>query len=342
MTAGFFVLAAALVMVWRVSTGVISSTSTALATYRTESNSSASYGNSSLSYSYYGFHSDYPDCSNRYPFYDTIGDGACDYNLNVAECGWDDGDCCACTCSPGTSSGCSFTDHDSDCDDPSAPLYLADSGCYNTSFPVPNGNRCTKDHVEMIINSTASAEALAEATLCSGGYFEVKWMGHIGVNTTIHVINGTRLHINGISDAVADGRGIGRIFFVYNGSLHLANIRIANGFGSEGGAIILDANSELSADNVTFSSNSAQNRGGAVFVASSIVDLVSTTFDGNTASNSGAIFVHNSDIIVSGNIDFVVNNASENGGALYIMDNSYVWWNMQRELIEIKVDFPSS
>lgn len=214
------------------------------------------------------------------------------------------------------------------CEDPSALRYSGDLGCHNVSFQVPQGTVCPRGKVDWIVDDAASATALAETSLCSGGHFEVEWRGHVDVNSTFHVLDGTHLHITGFVDAVADGMGTVQVFFVYNGSLVLDNMTITNGLSSQGGAIILTAGSELFTNNVAFSSNTGQ-LGGAIYSEVSNMKLISTAFEANSAENGGAIFLQNSTLLGMGYNTFIHNNASEDGGALYIMDDSSIRWNMQ-------------
>ena len=154
MTAGsFFALALALGTSCSVITGVWSSITT----------DDLSYDSYSYSYSYsYNLHPDYPDCdsSNALSY---IGDGYCSTYLNVAECGWDGGDCCACTCNSNSSYYCTS---DYYCQDPSAPVYLGDLGCHNIT-QVRTGGSCPDNQVYRVVNSTAAATTLAEETVLS-------------------------------------------------------------------------------------------------------------------------------------------------------------------------------
>lgn len=136
-----------------------------------------------------------------------------------------------------------------------------------------------------------------------------------------------------MSDTAADERKRGPIFFVYNGLLDLKDMKITNGSNSYGGAIILDA--------VEFSSSTAENMSGTMYVTSSKVELVLSRFHDNSARNGGEMFVYDSDVIGSGTIEFIGNKVSENGGAVNIMENYFVGWNMQRDLIVAPVDYPS-
>ncbi|CAN0387633.1 unnamed protein product, partial [Pylaiella littoralis] len=58
-----------------------------------------------------------------------IGNGYCDQDNNKAECGWDGGDCCPCTCESEWDDDwvCSADGSGFDCKDPSASCYGEDS-----------------------------------------------------------------------------------------------------------------------------------------------------------------------------------------------------------------------
>lgn len=330
MTPGFVALILALGSAWRVVYGA-TSPSTTLGTSAT-GNYSASY-NDSLSDSYLDdFHPGYPDCDIQPLTY--IGDGYCDYDHNIEACGWDGGDCCVCTCNSTAYYGCTGLSYAFEyyCEDPSALRYSGDLGCHNVSFQVSQGTVCPRDKVNWVVDDSASATALAHTSLCSGGHFEVEWRGRVDLNSTFHVLDGTLLHITGFADAVADGMGAVQIFFVHNGSLVLDNMTITNGLSSEGGAIILTAGSELFTNNIAFSSNTGQ-LGGAIYSDISTMELISTDFEGNSAENGGAIFLQNSTLFGMGHNTFIHNNVSEDGGALYVMDDSSIRWNMQTDTL---------
>ena len=300
----------------------------------------------------YESHPDYLDCDESSGF---IGDGYCDSSNNNAECGWDGGDCCECTCEQGTAGhGCSNSGFD--CKDPSAQHLFQITDCKNTSLTKPEASNCPQDvQLEWVVNDTVAAKSLAEAMLCSGGNFEVEWMGKIMVTKTIYVLDGASLRITGASDAAADGGGTVQVLIVSNGYLYLKNLDIVNGNASDGGAILVASESELFVEGVSFSSNTAKDMGGAVYAASSNVTLVSTTFNDNIAGYGGAIFaaysnvtgranvsfhgnsadyggamkVLSSIVTGSGSVTLTSNKATENGGALYITEDSYLDWNMQ-------------
>ena len=272
-------------------------------------------------------HPDYPDCDARAYF---INDSFCDFSANTAECGWDGGDCCECTCEVGEYYRCGTWGYD--CQDPEAQHLVEALGCTTASLTKPEVFTCPRDiQSEWVVNDTASAASLANATSCSGGNFDVKWMGHVNITKTIYVLDGASLRITGASKAVADGGGKVQVLLVSNGHLYLNNLEIVNGSSSDGGAIFVDSGSDLFVEGVSFTYNTAQNMGGAIYIESSIVTLVSTAFDGNSAVYGGAMLVLNSTVTGSGNISFKNNNATNNGGAIFIARSSYVGWNMQPE-----------
>ena len=303
---------------------------------------------------YYEPHPNYPDC--EAPAY-YINDSYCDEWSNTAECGWDGGDCCECTCKSDSRYGCYTWNYD--CQDPGEQLLFEATGCTSSSLIKPEVSPCPpKIQAKWVVNDTEGATLLANATFCSGGNFDVKWMGHVNVTTPIHVLDGTFLNITGASDAVMDGGGKVQILYVSNGQLYLEKLQVIDGYGSEGGAIFAGPGSELFVDGASFSSNTAQNMGGAVYIESSNVTLVSNGFDGNSALYGGAIYVVSSTVNMSVNVSFygnsaeyggavvvansivtwsenatfISNSATGNGGALFITANSYVGWNTHREL----------
>ena len=300
----------------------------------------------------YESHPDYPDCDGYLAF---IGDGDCDgLENNNAECGWDGGDCCECTCQSTATYDCGISGFD--CKDPSMQLLFEVTDCRNASLIIPKASTCPQDvQLEWVVNDTAAATLLAETVLCSGGNFEVDWTGHVNVTRTIYLHDEASLRITGTSDAVADGGGMVQVLVVSNGYLYLKSLEIANGNASDGGAIFVASESELFLEGVSFNSNTAKGMGGAVYAASSTITLVSTTFNYNTAGyggavfalnstvtgsvnvffhgnradyDGGAVFVQSSIVIGSGNMTLTNNYATENGGALYIERSSYVGWNM--------------
>ena len=306
---------------------------------------------------YYEPHPNYPDCDLPAYYMNYINNSYCDDLSNTAECGWDGGDCCECTCKSDSRYGCYTSDYN--CQDPEAQLLFKATGCTAPSLTKPEVSPCPPEvQAKWVVSDNEGATLLAEATFCSGGNFDVEWMGHVNVTRTIHVLDGAFLNITGASGAVMDGGGKVQVLLVSNGQLYLQNLEIINGHGSEGGAIFAGPGSELFVDGASFSSNIAQNMGGAVYIELSNVTLVSNVFDGNSAvyggamyvvhstvtrsvnvsfrgnnaENGGAIVIANSHVIWSEYTTFVSNNATKNGGALLITGSSYVGWDVQHEI----------
>ena len=325
-TINVFALTGALGVTYGGVVGSPSSSVLALIALVTDINPSVSNSYSSPSYYVNGTHPDYPDCDA--PLLSYIADGFCDGLYNNALCGWDGGDCCECTCLGTGYYDCGSAGYN--CRDIDAPLVIAD--CNTTEpFPIPQVTTCPQDiPVKWVVQDTTDATLLAETVLCSRGeVLEVEWRGHVDVATTIHVLDGTSLHITGLYGAVADGGGAVQIIHISNASLYLNNVTMTNGFGTVGGAIIAVDGSELFVKGVTFSSNTAQTLGGSIYLASSNAELVFTNFDSNGAEYGGAMFLLNSIMIARGYTSFTSNIASGDGGALFIARSSYVGLNMQ-------------
>ena len=262
---------------------------------------------------------DYPDCGVTAEY---IGDSYCDSEANTAECGWDGGDCCECTCEKRDDRDWCYTWY-FDCQDPEAQLLFVAAGCTAPSLIKPEVSPCTHDlQAEWVVDDAAGATLLAEATYCSGGNFDVMWTGHVNVTSTIYVLDRSSIRIAGTSDAVMDGGGQVQILLVSNGQLYLNSLEIINGTHSEGGAIFAGSGSDLFVEGVSFSYNTAQSMGGAVYIGSSNVTLVSTAFYGNSAVYGGAMLVLNSTVVGSGNMSFHDNSAGYGGAMLVI--NSFV------------------
>ena len=67
----------------------------------------------------------FPGCSGYTPYFQ---DGYCDSGLNNADCEWDGGDCCECTCLEGLEHECGNDGIGFDCRDPDAPSACDSSG----------------------------------------------------------------------------------------------------------------------------------------------------------------------------------------------------------------------
>lgn len=278
----------------------------------------------------------------------TFGDAWCDEENNNPSCGYDGGDCCACTCVDTETRQCGILEFP--CVDPNAAGEFFDCLQDPTVYP------CPKDvQSNWVVEDTAAATALAEAVECSGGSFTVEWIGTVWVNRTIYVPSGTVLNVTGSeSDAGLDGNASTRLFTVTNGSLHLTNLHLSNGRSAVGGAIAASGSSVV-LDTITFDGNSASNDGGALYTtAETLVSWSGTTqfidnivvnrggggafyggsratwtgetvFYRNSAMDGGALYATRGSIVSSdGTTTFANNNAGSYGGALYASSASLV------------------
>ena len=336
MAAVLLILAMTSKLTWSGVNGATSSPVPALINSTTEAATLESYSDTLYAAD---AHPDYPECNASAS---SIGNGWCDNDSNNAQCGWDGGDCCECSCAVDSDDDNGWWrcgPYNYDCKDPDAPIE-ATKGCIDASIHSPEVSSCPEDiQFEWIVANTSDATMLADTILCSYGNFKVEWRGHVHVNKTILVVSRTNLHIFGNSEAIMDGGGTVQILFVTNGSLHLSNLRIENGTGAKGGAIIAAAGSEVHAEGVIFSSNNAHDLGGAIYAQFSTLFFTSTAFNDNNAFDGGALFLRDSIVHGSGYTDFFRNIAGGNGGALYMTLNSYVGWNMKPTVVETRGNY---
>lgn len=111
----------------------------------------------------------------------------------------------------------------------------------------------------------ATASNLARAANCSGGAFDVEWIGHVEFPETIHVIDHTVMNITGCgAGAIADGADTKQVLNVVNATLRVNGLRIQ--------------------------SCRALNSGGEIYAEASATSFTETAWSGNIASeNVGAI-----------------------------------------------------
>lgn len=178
-----------------------------------------------------------------------------------------------------------------------------------------------------VVNDAARALLLAQAVNCSGGVFNVSWVGSVTVEETIRVCDGTVLSVEGAPDGgspfFVNGAGEVSLFHASGGTLRLSGLSLVDGVGEDGGAIHV-VDSELTLERCTFSGNNASNSGGAVYSADSKLTLDHCTFSGNTAIDGGALFAFTSGSSVT-TVDVALNSCafSDNhattgwGGAIY-------------------------
>lgn len=178
----------------------------------------------------------------------------------------------------------------------------------------------------LVVEDTAGALQLAQAVNCSGGIFEVSWVGSVTVEETIRVLDGTQLSVVGTPDGLSfvDGGGETSLFHVSNGTLRLSTLSLVDGIGEEGGAINA-ADSVLTAENCTFSNNAGIVFGGAIFAINSNMTAEYCTFSGNTADlGGGAIYAWGWDRTTNSVVDVVgsvfAGNGAFNGGGVHVLE----------------------
>lgn len=263
------------------------------------------------------------------------GDGLCDNFLNEPLCRYDGGDCCSCTCDrsllDSTTDDFGYYVHPCgdnlfNCIDPSAPDFdrLPVYGCGSMPSVPP---RCPSEgQSQWVVEDTAGAFALANAVSnCSGGNFDVDWRGHVFVNTTLWVVDGTSLTVRGAGDddAVVDGGGHTRPFVVVNASLHLDGLDVENGAAEFGGAIFAGG-ARVTLNGTRLSNNTALIGGTAYIDAGSIVSCVGANeISHSTALNGGSVFIDGGSSVSWEAFEFLENQAA----AVLIRGASTLYWS---------------
>lgn len=224
--------------------------------------------------------------------------------------------------------------------------------CTTSALPGPSS---------LVVEDTAGAFRLAQAVNCSGGSFDVAWIGSVVVEESIHVLEGTTLNVTGSADgtSVVDGGGQTSLFKVDRGggALHLSDLTVANGNAEVGGALlavgaiitlndcmflgnaagtggaVLLAASELAAKDVSFARNSAQYIGGALYADGSritvdglmsFVDNGVDAVSGLSDESGGGVYLFGSSLTAAGRVEFV-GNAAKAGGAAYVDTSTLVF-----------------
>lgn len=161
-----------------------------------------------------------------------------------------------------------------------------------------------------VVEDAAGALLLAQAVNCSGGDFDVSWVGSVTVAETIRVSDGTVLSVEGTAhgnSSFVDGAGEVSLFYADGGTLRLSDLSLVDGVGENGAAIHV-VDSELTLERCTFSGNNASSSGGAVYSADSKLTLDHCTFSENTAVDGGAILAYtSSSFITTGSSDVALN-----------------------------------
>lgn len=174
----------------------------------------------------------------------------------------------------------------------------------------------------IVVEDTAGALRLKAAVDCSGGSFDVEWVGFVLVEEPISVLGGTTVSITGAVDktSIVNGANLTPLFTVDGGILHLNNLTLANGTGDRGGAIYA-TNGMLTISGCVLSNNTAL-LGGGVCLNGTVWEVIDSSFTDNTASgNGGAIYMGASNVAVGERVLFE-NNKASSGGALFMGDSS--------------------
>ncbi|CAM9831329.1 unnamed protein product, partial [Ectocarpus fasciculatus] len=283
----------------------------------------------------------YPGFENCTGYPPSMGNGLCIPDNNNAECGYDGGDCCECSCQPGQFMCLGRFD----CLDPA----------YNTTECVMNTTACDPDlsSREWLVEDTADAIELANAIDCTGGMFDVEWRGSVIVPQTLWISEGTTVNITGVdttaSPAVVDGNGESRIFGVINASLNLHGMTLSNGHGVVGGAIFSALGTVTLSGGSALVNNSADEHGGAMFVDGGTVswDGDMMIADNSCSWDGGAILIRSAaSVSWSGNTTFIGNRiysfghngGFSYGGAINVADESKVSWTEQTRFIDNRID----
>eukprot|EP00903_Cladosiphon_okamuranus_P016020 g14792.t1 len=264
---------------------------------------------------------EFPDCTGDWL---SIGDGTRDAEENNnAQCGFDGGDCCPCSCN---GAGCSTTGFE--CLDPGA----ADE-FYQCEAPPATSLPCSaKVQKTWAVESVTQVRALTAAVNCSGGSSEVEWKGTLAVDEPIYVVDGTVLTVTGFtgfgSTAVLNGAGLTRLFTVTNATLHANNVIISSGASVIGG-VIASKRSTMTFSRTTFVGNSATMHGGAVFVSdgSNAVCADGGVFTENRAEYDGGAMCATGGSVVSCGASWLHNTAGDDGGAICVTEGSSLSWS---------------
>ncbi|CAN0443611.1 unnamed protein product [Pylaiella littoralis] len=278
----------------------------------------------------------YENCTGYLP---RTGNGLCYMGNNNAECGYDGGDCCECSCVPGR-------------------FLCVDR--FNCLDPAMNNTECDTSsmvcspslQMEWVVEDTAGALELANAINCSGGTFNVEWRGHVVVTQTLWVTESTILNVTGVevgaSPAIADGGREVQIFSVVNASLNLHDMILTNAYGIVGGAVFAVLGALTFSGETSFVNNTADEFGGALSLEGGTIswDGDMTFADNSCTWDGGAINARAVSASWSGNTTFVGNRIHSFGygggysfgGAIFAYLESNVSWTGQTSFVDNRVD----
>lgn len=172
-----------------------------------------------------------------------------------------------------------------------------------------------------VVQDAGDAANLNAAINCTGGDFEVKWIGSVAIAETIHVLENTILNITGSVDgsSVIDGEQLYHFFEVVGGTLHLSGLTLTRGYGLTEehkdvlGAVDCFNGALVTATGCTFADN-VGGFGGAIYAFSSEIRIQNSTLVGNVGDYGGAIYAQESEMHIQNSI--FVRNSAQYGGAI--------------------------
>ena len=190
---------------------------------------------------------------------------------------------------------------------------------------------CSPDlQVSWVVDNSARASELARAANCSGGAFDVEWIGHVELPETIYIVDGTVMNITGAgSGDVANGANSTQFLNVVNAALRVSGLRIQNCSTLDSGGAIYAEASTMHFNETTWSHNTAGYDGGAIAVynSSDVSWSGETSFSRNSAGvDGGALYAHKSDVTWTGGTIFSGNFAGLDGGGMKVNGSDVSWF----------------
>lgn len=200
-------------------------------------------------------------------------------------------------------------------------------GTQPSGLPLVLRAPCSPALQSFCVATGEGASELVEAINCTGGTFDVEWIGEASVVEPIFVAGSAVLRISG------DGRGTSvvsglnevRLFEVISSMLHIQNLRLETGVSSFWGGAMRADSSTINVSDSSFDGSTAGYAGGAIFLTnSSNISGRNVAFSRNVALNHGGAVVTelNSTMFLSGNVTFEANWAGNVAGAARILKRS--------------------
>lgn len=202
----------------------------------------------------------------------------------------------------------------------SAPLLVLLGSRTSTAVP------CTSSQLAAppVVKDYGGVQGLAESVNCSGGSFEVEWVGSVIVEETIRIFGGTTLSITGAADgtSIANGANMTSLFEVDGGTLHLSHLSLVGGTGKRGGAIYA-TDAFLTAASCILSNNTGVHGGGA-YLDNTTFEVFNSSFNYNVAPGTGGAMHMRASNVTVGERVLLESNEASSGGALYIAGMSII------------------